>query len=102
MGGLGGGLRQKLCIPAESVIIDKVSFSLHLQPPPNFLIFFTPLRSKRHFFTMWILPLVGYLGIIVGFSFLTLAIGKFSSAQFSSHSSDSFEYTYGYTWAANK
>lgn len=25
---------------------------------------------------MWILPLVGYLGSIVGFCFLTLAIGK--------------------------
>jgi hypothetical protein len=25
---------------------------------------------------MWILPLVGYLGVIVGFAFLTLAIGK--------------------------
>lgn len=25
---------------------------------------------------MWILPLLGYLGVIVGFSFLTLAIGK--------------------------
>jgi hypothetical protein len=25
---------------------------------------------------MWILPLVGYLGVIVGFTFLTLAIGK--------------------------
>lgn len=27
-------------------------------------------------FIMWILPLVGYLGVIVGFAFLTLAIGK--------------------------
>lgn len=26
--------------------------------------------------TMWILPLVGYLGVIVGFAFLTLAIGE--------------------------
>jgi hypothetical protein len=26
---------------------------------------------------MWILPLVGYLGVVVGFAFLTLAIGKF-------------------------
>lgn len=25
---------------------------------------------------MWILPLVGYLGVVVGFAFLTLAIGK--------------------------
>ena len=25
---------------------------------------------------MWILPLVGYLGAVVGFGFLTLAIGK--------------------------
>lgn len=25
---------------------------------------------------MWILPLVGYLGVLLGFSFLTLAIGK--------------------------
>lgn len=25
--------------------------------------------------TMWILPIVGYAGVIVGFSFLTLAIG---------------------------
>jgi Transmembrane adaptor Erv26 len=24
---------------------------------------------------MWILPLVGYLGVVVGFAFLTLAIG---------------------------
>ena len=24
---------------------------------------------------MWILPLLGYLGVIVGFAFLTLAIG---------------------------
>ena len=24
---------------------------------------------------MWILPLIGYLGLILGFSFLTLAIG---------------------------
>lgn len=27
---------------------------------------------------MWILPLVGYLGMILGFGFLTLAIGKCS------------------------
>jgi hypothetical protein len=26
---------------------------------------------------MWILPLLGYLGVVVGFAFLTLAIGKF-------------------------
>jgi hypothetical protein len=25
---------------------------------------------------MWILPLVGYVGVIFGFVFLTLAIGK--------------------------
>lgn len=25
--------------------------------------------------TMWILPLLGYVGIILGFAFLTLAIG---------------------------
>lgn len=25
---------------------------------------------------MWILPLVGYLGVLIGFGFLTLAIGK--------------------------
>lgn len=24
---------------------------------------------------MWILPLVGYFGVVVGFAFLTLAIG---------------------------
>ena len=24
---------------------------------------------------MWILPLVGYIGVVVGFAFLTLAIG---------------------------
>lgn len=29
---------------------------------------------------MWILPLVGYLGMILGFGFLTLAIGKLSSS----------------------
>lgn len=28
---------------------------------------------------MWILPLVGYLGSIVGFCFLTLAIGTWSA-----------------------
>ena len=28
---------------------------------------------------MWILPLVGYLGVLLGFSFLTLAIGKLST-----------------------
>lgn len=27
---------------------------------------------------MWILPFVGYLGIILGFGFLTLAIGTLS------------------------
>lgn len=26
---------------------------------------------------MWVLPLVGYLGLILGFCFLTLAIGMF-------------------------
>jgi hypothetical protein len=26
---------------------------------------------------MWILPLVGYVGVILGFCFLTLAIGKY-------------------------
>lgn len=25
---------------------------------------------------MWILPLVGYLGLVIGFIFLTLAIGE--------------------------
>ena len=25
---------------------------------------------------MWILPLLGYVGVILGFCFLTLAIGK--------------------------
>lgn len=30
---------------------------------------------------MWILPLVGYLGVILGFSFLTLAIGMQSSIE---------------------
>jgi hypothetical protein len=29
---------------------------------------------------MWILPLVGYLGMAVGFGFLTLAIGMFADA----------------------
>lgn len=28
---------------------------------------------------MWILPLVGYIGVILGFSFLTLAIGTYLS-----------------------
>lgn len=28
---------------------------------------------------MWILPLVGYLGVFFGFSFLTLGIGKSQS-----------------------
>jgi len=27
---------------------------------------------------MWILPLVGYIGMALGFGFLTLAIGKFA------------------------
>lgn len=27
---------------------------------------------------MWILPLLGYLGVIVGFGFLTLAIGEWA------------------------
>jgi Transmembrane adaptor Erv26. len=26
---------------------------------------------------MWILPLLGYLGVVVGFAFLTLAIGMY-------------------------
>jgi hypothetical protein len=25
---------------------------------------------------MWILPLLGYVGVVLGFAFLTLAIGK--------------------------
>lgn len=30
-----------------------------------------------HFITnMWILPALGYVGVILGFAFLTLAIGK--------------------------
>jgi hypothetical protein len=29
---------------------------------------------------MWILPLVGYLGMAVGFGFLTLAIGMYADA----------------------
>lgn len=28
---------------------------------------------------MWILPLVGYIGVILGFCFLTLAIGTYLS-----------------------
>lgn len=34
--------------------------------------------STALLFIMWIFPLVGYLGVIVGFAFLTLAIGKSS------------------------
>lgn len=30
---------------------------------------------------MWILPLVGYLGMALGFGFLTLAIGMFQSLE---------------------
>lgn len=26
---------------------------------------------------MWILPLLGYVGVVLGFAFLTLAIGKY-------------------------
>ena len=33
-------------------------------------------RSIGSLHKMWILPLVGYLGVLIGFSFLTLAIGK--------------------------
>lgn len=30
---------------------------------------------------MWILPLVGYFGVVGGFAFLTLAIGTYDSVQ---------------------
>lgn len=33
------------------------------------------------FSTMWILPLVGYFGVVGGFAFLTLAIGTYDSVQ---------------------
>ena len=34
---------------------------------------------------MWILPLVGYIGLAFGFAFLTLAIGKSSNTCWSGH-----------------
>lgn len=46
-------------------------FALHLQTIQS------ALDNSNFHFIMWILPLVGYLGVIVGFSFLTLAIGMF-------------------------
>ncbi len=36
-----------------------------------------------HTLTMWILPLVGYLGVLLGFGFLTLAIGTAHPSPFS-------------------
>jgi hypothetical protein len=48
--------------------VDRIDCLLSIFYPP-------PTYTPVHVFTMWILPLVGYLGVIVGFSFLTLAIG---------------------------
>jgi hypothetical protein len=36
-------------------------------------------NNNIHSITMWILPLVGYIGLGLGFGFLTLAIGMFVS-----------------------
>lgn len=36
--------------------------------------------SISNIFSMWILPFVGYLGMILGFGFLTLAIGTWQPA----------------------
>jgi hypothetical protein len=36
----------------------------------------TPRGPATTFNTMWILPLLGYVGIVLGFAFLTLAIGR--------------------------
>lgn len=36
------------------------------------------LELEHYSPTMWILPLLGYLGAIAGFAFLTLAIGKYN------------------------
>lgn len=53
-------------LPAEGLSSDFDLFFL-FHPTPH------PLSFP---FEMWILPLIGYAGVIVGFSFLTLAIGK--------------------------
>lgn len=58
------------------------AFSASLMPPwtdlivrrPDFQIF-NPLNLPQEHRTMWILPLLGYVGIVLGFAFLTLAIG---------------------------
>jgi len=36
-------------------------------------------KSHTSSFAMWILPLIGYVGLVLGFAFLTLAIGEFPS-----------------------
>ena len=70
--GMGGAL-----MAAAELDFLRAEARLKASPGVGLLLYFTlherPLHRGRA--NMWILPLVGYLGAILGFCFLTLAIG---------------------------
>lgn len=59
----------------------------HLASADNVNLFRSDhIRCVANANIMWILPLVGYVGILVGFGFLTLAIGSSTFMQSSNNS----------------
>ena len=60
---------QFILVESARVLSDSSSITRPTTPPAGHV----PSRSTR--FAMWILPFIGYVGILLGFAFLTLAIG---------------------------